>query len=626
MLVQPDNLELILEGLSIEPTLALDTETTGLQYFDRPFSFSIANKEHEFDFDERVIPNLWEHPGVRNLFAEAKRTWLYQNAKFDAKMFARKCIYITGIFADIAVAARIVRNDYIEARAYSLAEQAKRHGMEKSKAVDEYIKKNNCYEIRRDFFGNESKQPRFDMVPIEVMEKYASLDARLTYDLFHIYIEQMDLEDKNLFWEECKLTKVCLQMEETGLQLNKEFTLAALYGEKEQADNHESLFKVKTEQDFVNSAKSIQKVLEFQLPKEWKKSPTTGKMYESISADDSVMELILKEGSERDKEIARLIQTIRHHDKRVSTYFTSYLNSMDDRCVIHPTMWQAGTRTGRFSYSDPNLQNIPKDDDKDISELWPVRACFVPRPGNIYVSMDYSQMEYRMMAAYANEVSVIEGVMRGEDFHQRIANLVGIPRKYAKTLNFAILYGAGLEKIAAMLGCSIAEAKILKYKYFMALPKVEQLINQIIQVGKSRGYVKNWAGRKLYAEPEFCYALPNHLIQGGGADVVKKAMVAIADIPLFGPGMVLQIHDQLVFEMTPDAGDLKQLPKIVSIMEDIFPVMNGMKLKVDVSWSAVSLAERDMIKCSTQEELDGLTSLQSIPEIKAKVSGEDGAA
>lgn len=615
MLVQQNNLEEVLLSFNLLKNLSVDTETTGLEYFDLPFSFSIANASDTFNFDSRVIPDLWSNLLVKELFLQKDRTWIFQNAKFDVKMLRRRGIEIAGKWIDIAVAARIVRNDYMGAKPYSLASQARRHGMEKDKAVDEYIKLNNCYEVRRDFFGEETKCPRFDYVPLDIMDRYAAKDARLTYDLYSLYIDQMDASDLILFKQECELTRVCFEMEEAGILVDKGFTTRALYGERSLIEEFKSLYHSLTGNEFVNSAKSAQKVLEYQLPRTEAGNP---------SLNDDVLEEILIKGSENDQNIAKLIQKIRHHEKRVSTYFTSYLNSMDDRNLIHPTMWQAGTRTGRFSYSDPNLQNIPKDEDTDDHrEEYPVRACFIPSQRNFFLSLDYSQMEYRMMAAYANEEDVIEGVMNGEDFHKRIADLVGIKRTQAKTLNFAILYGAGEEKIANMLGCTRLEARRLKYKYFMALPKVEKFIERVIATGRSRGYVVNWMGRKLYSDPEFCYALPNHLIQGGGADVVKKAMVDIRkNLNFNGPGMVLQIHDQLVFELTDK--DIPSIPTIIHIMETAFPEMNGMSLRVDASWSAKSLAERDLIKL-TPEGLLGFKGLQDIQETKDEVSYAHGA-
>ena len=210
------------------------------------------------------------------------------------------------------------------------------------------------------------------------------------------------------------------------------------------------------------------------------------------------------------------------------------------------------------------------------------------------------------MAAYAKENTIIQRVMAGEDFHQVTADMFGVTRKIAKTLNFMILYGGGDQKLADMLGLHLTEARRLKLKYFLALPRVELFIDAVIRTGRTRGYVRNWLGRKLYAEHEFCYALPNHLIQGGGADVVKAAMVQI-DKELPDIKMILQVHDQLVFDITPS--QLHHVPRLKEIMESVWE-KEGMKLEVDVSWSNKSLAERDMKKGIPSADQYG--SIQSI--------------
>jgi DNA polymerase-1 len=147
-----------------------------------------------------------------------------------------------------------------------------------------------------------------------------------------------------------------------------------------------------------------------------------------------------------------------------------------------------------------------------------------------------------------------------------------------------------------MLGTTKHEASRLRDRYFMALPNVERLIDDVISTGKSRGFVQNWYGRKMYAQKEFCYALPNHLIQGGGADVVKLAMIEI-EKELRGSDihMVLQVHDQLVFEY-PTGMDNTKLKRVKEIMENTYVPRNGMKLTVDISESTTSLAERSMVK------------------------------
>lgn len=573
----------VLNKLKTVPVLACDTETTGLEETDRPFALIIADKDTEYYFDDRIIPDLWVNEELHELFKNPDRHWVLQNAKFDMRMLGYRGISIEGHVLDDVVLARVNRNDHFGGRAYSLDAQAKRHGWSKDDRVMSYIKEHGLYAIRKDFFGREYKQPQFDKVPVDLMEQYACQDARLTYDLFSIYVKQFDADDRKIVENETALTKVCFSMERTGMMLNKDYTLKALHYERGQLEAAREGYAAITGNNFVNSAKAISPHLDNY------KLPTTDAGNESLT--DDVLEAIISDGSERARSVASLVQKIRTHDKRISTYYENYLCMVTAAGVIHPDMQQAGTRTGRFSYRDPNLQNVPKEEESTATYV--IRGCFMPRPGHVYVSFDYSQMEYRMMAAYAGEMGVIEQVMGGVDFHEATAKLFGVSRKHAKTLNFAILYGAGEEKLAYMLGISRSEARTLKLKYFMALPKVERFIDTVIRTGKSRGYVKNWLGRKLYSDPKFAYALPNHLIQGGGADVVKVAMNKIYnEYPEMG--MVLQVHDQLVFDVHPS--NFGKLTKIKEIMENAFPPMNGMRLTVDVSHSKVSLAERDMEK------------------------------
>lgn len=587
MRVTADNLSQVVSKLSLSGYLSIDSETTGLEETDRPFAFIIADAETEYYFDKRSI-GLSTHQldKVREILNTPGRVWFLQNAKFDMRMLSHLGLTIRGKIYDLTVMARLIRNDHMM---YNLESQAKRYGMQKgADAIKAYIKEHNLYETRKDFFGVESKHPRYDWVPIDVMEPYATMDARITYDLGMIYLREIgESRSLDVLQNEAKLIKVCYDMERHGLLLNRQYTMQARYHELELMDTKKKDYKELTGVDYVNSAKSVAAWMYttgYSLPTTDKGNPSlTDDIIEDYLADQTIPEKV--------RLGLKLVQEIRHYEKRINTYYDGYLNSIDNSGVVHPSMWQAGTKTGRFSYSNPNLQNIPKE--KKSQEPYVVRGCFKPRPGTVFVSFDYAQLEYRLMAAYANETEIIRRVMGGEDFHEVAAALFGVERDPAKTLNFAVLYGAGDEKLASMLGVDVKAAKQLKLKYFMALPKVERLVDGIQRTGKARGYVTNWFGRNLYADVQHCYALPNHLIQSGGADVVKVAMVRIAEKYPHIP-MVLQVHDQLVFEVRPD--QYGELQGIQQIMETAFPPMNGMALTVDAEWSEISLAARDMKK------------------------------
>jgi DNA polymerase-1 len=560
------------------PEASIDTETSGLEKVDKPFAFSVAGPGFDYYFDEQILDeriwNALSHVGPR--------TWYLQNAKFDLKMLKRKGVNLEGKFHDITSLGRIVRNDHLM---YSLDAQATRElKIPKDKVLPEYIKKNNLYEVRTRRYSKETyKVPQFYRVPKDIVGPYAGLDARLTYDLAKHYQRQITPDLEQVVQLESDLIPVCSRMEERGVRIDVPYTEEAYDTERTLRDFHKATFKHITGNEYVNSAKSLQKAIGVQLPVTEEGNP---------SLTDDVIEMLLPSVDGNDKKVLETVRLIRALDKRISTYFLSYLDLVDDQGIINPSMWIAGTRTGRFSYSDPNFQNLPKEKRPEYQHI--VRRCVVPQAGRSLVSLDYKQMEYMMMLGYANEAKVIARVMNNEDLHKATADAVGIDRDSAKTLNFAILYGAGDAKIALMLGISIAEARTLRYKYFMALPMIERFIDAVIGTGRTRGYVKNWLGRRMYASPQFCYALPNHLIQGGGADVVKRAMVEIDKMnpELF---MFLQVHDQLLFDME-DEEKRVWVPEIKRVMESIYPEMNGIRLSVDVKESRQSFAEIDMVE------------------------------
>lgn len=583
MKVTTDNVEFALTTLRGCELLAIDTETTGLSETDKAFAVIVANANYSFYFDERLVEGVFAR--LNDILMLVPARVIMQNAKFDMRMLASIGIDLSKSIRyqiyDITSLARLVRNDHL---AYNLDAQASRFGHKKlADMVKKEIKDKNLFEMRTNYFGEQEKHPRYDWVDIDIMAEYAAQDARLTFDLYVHYMRQLNDQEMDLAAGEALLNNVCYDMERRGLQLDVQKVYAAQAEDSEGLELAEERFKELTGKEFVNSGKAIQSVLTLKLPLTDKGNP---------SADVTTLEeLAALPQAGVDAEIIQCILKMREHEKRISTYFRNYLNMKDKDDVIHPQMWIAGTRTGRFSYSEPNLQNIPKEE----ASTYSVRECFIPREGRVFVSLDYSQMEYRLAADYAGETKVIEAVMNGADFHQATADMVGITRKQAKTLNFAVLYGAGIDKIAGMLGVSVLVAKNLKTTYFLNLPRIEQLIDGVIRTGKGRGHVYNWAGRKLYADPEFAYALPNHLIQSSGADVVKEAMRRIYNHPELGKlWCVLQVHDQLVFELTQD--EMKYVPMIKEIMESVYVPRNGIKLTVDVSISYINFAEKNMEK------------------------------
>jgi DNA polymerase-1 len=185
---------------------------------------------------------------------------------------------------------------------------------------------------------------------------------------------------------------------------------------------------------------------------------------------------------------------------------------------------------------------------------------------------------------------MIAAINGGLDPHTYVAELLGISRKFAKTLNFGLLYGMGPTKLAEALGCSYQEAVNFINLYFSKLPRVKVLFDKVKRTFLQRGYIFNKYGRRYYLDDaKFAYKLVNYLIQGTGADTVRMAMPKIADVlRRTKSAMLLQVHDELVFEF--DVDDLHLIPKIKEIMETTYTPFNGMKLTVGCEWSKISWA------------------------------------
>lgn len=591
--VSRSDFEQVLARLSQSRELGFDTETTGLSESDRLFSAIIADAEESFYFNfqdypgvdpQLVLPREWIIR-LQGVFSNPETIVYIQNAKFDMRMIAKEGVRLDCQVVCTEAMGRVLQNNHMS---YRLADQAPRHlGEEKDKSVDEYIKKHRVYtKYRVPGKKKQLQQPHFDRVPFDIITKYGGHDAYLHRKLGrHLVAEIRKKEDlEAVAANEQRLTKTCFRIERTGIKIDRSFTERALAHEDNLRRKAAEAFRDLVGVEYRDEKKLLCDV----FTKAGEVIPKT------VKGNDSLTDDVLATFK---TPAAKAVQLIRTHEKLIGTYYSSFLALATKEDLIHADIRQAGTETGRFSYREPNLQNVPKEDEApELNRPYPVRGCFVPREDFCFVMIDYAQQEYRMMLDYAGQMDLIKAVMAGADVHQATADLTGLTRKQAKNLNFAILYGAGPAKMAAMMGVSEREARNLRDQYFMKLPFVEMFIRKVITVGRTRGYVRNWLGRRCHvSSPEFAYVLPNHLIQGGCADVVKVAMNRLDDyLADKRSRMVLQVHDEILYEVHKTELDI--VPHLKGIMETIYPSRNGMKLEASVEHSWKSWAARDKEK------------------------------
>ncbi|MDE6135798.1 MAG: DNA polymerase I, partial [Muribaculaceae bacterium] len=290
----------------------------------------------------------------------------------------------------------------------------------------------------------------------------------------------------------------------------------------------------------------------------------------------------------KDVPLVQLILDIRGLKKLLATYIDALprlLNPVDGK--LHTTYNQTVTATGRISSSNPNLQNIPvrTDDGREI------RAAFVPDPGCLMLSVDYSQIELRLMADLSGDSSMVEAFLHGEDIHRATAakiyhldpkDVTDDQRRNAKTANFGIIYGISAFGLSERLGIPRAEARQLIDGYLESYPGVAGYMQQSIERARTQGYVTTVMGRRRYL-PDInsrsntvrSYAERNAInapLQGTAADIIKVAMVDIyAEMRRRGmrSRMIMQVHDELVFNVLPgEADELTEL--VTTLMEKAY--------------------------------------------------------
>ncbi len=600
MLVSKSDLDDVVRRLLSEDKIGLDVETSGLMEDDNIFSLILAVSDEEFYFNFNPYPGVSDDLvldvsstflSLRPVFESPLKTFYIQNAKFDMRMLKKLGVSLEGTVHCTYAVERLVKNNYFGEDAYRLSGLASRRGFKKDESVEAYITKHKLY---TDFSmpGKKRKlrKPHFDQVPFEIIQPYGCQDAKL-HRLIGLDQERQIRELSSdarypsldaLLQNEIKLTKTCFKMERRGIKLDRPLVAKALEYEISAQRKAKDEFRRATGREFEDSRKLLCEVF-----------TELGEAYPLTAAGNpSFASEVLEEMT---SPAAQMVNTIRRHDKMAGTYYSSFLYYMDSRDVIHPDMRQAGTETGRFSYRDPNLQNCPKEDEEeDLIKPFHVRECFIPREGHVFLSCDYEQMELKLLFDAAGEMKMIKELNNGADAHQATADICGITRKQAKTINFAIGYGAGTAKIAKSLGVSKQEAHELICDYFARLPKVKPFLTAVSKTGKSRGFIFNPFGRRCYlADPKYSYILPNHFIQGTCADLVKRAMNRVDDyLEPRSSKMILQVHDELLIESP--YGDDDIVANIQEIMENAYTPKNGIRMTTSVKYSEKSWGSREM--------------------------------
>lgn len=560
---------------------AFDTETTSLDYSKaRIVGVSFAVEPHKAAY----VPLAHDYPGVpdqldrtevleqlRPLLEDPNKAKLGQNLKYDMHVLANYGIALKGIAHDTML------------ESYVLDSTATRHNM------DDLAKKYLDVDTIRyeDVAGKGAKQIPFQEVPIEQATPYAAEDADVTLRLHQTLLPKLEQQPSLLALYadvEMPLLSVLARIERNGVLIDTEMLARQSLELASQIIAIEHHAHDLAGHAFnLGSPKQIQEILYDRL-----KLPVVRKTPKGQpSTDESVLQELAV-----DYPLPRLILEHRSLSKLKSTYIDKLPQQVDDGTGrIHTSYHQAVAATGRLSSTDPNLQNIPIRSEEGRK----IRKAFIAPKGYKIVAADYSQIELRIMAHLSGDAGLLKAFTYGEDVHRATAaEVFGVApdqvthdlRRSAKAINFGLIYGMSSYGLAQQLGLSRNQAQTYIDLYFARYPDVKAFMDNIRTLARDQGYVETLFGRRLYlpdinsrnaSQRQYAERTAiNAPMQGTAADIIKRAMIAVdrwlqQDKP--DAKMIMQVHDELVFEIAED-----QLDECATVIQNIME--SAAKLRV----------------------------------------------
>ena len=549
-----DDLLKLCELFRTKEFLSLDTETTSTVAIDAELvGLSFSVKEHEAFY----VPIPAEREKAQHivnifkpLYEDERILKIGQNLKYDLEVLRNYGVELKGQMWDTMIAHYLIQPEL-------------RHNMDYMAEIYLHYQTVHIDEL----IGAKGKNQRSmrDLDPKDVYE-YACEDADITLQLKNKLEPELKEHDcEKLFYEiEMPLMPVLAEMEMNGVCLDtdslsetsKQFTQRML-------DIEQKIYELAGEQFNIASPKQVGDIL-FGKMKIIEK-PKKTKTGQYVTSEDVLQQLRNKH------EIVGLILEHRGLKKLVGTYIDALPKLINPRTGhIHTSFNQTVTATGRLSSSDPNLQNIPirGEDGKEI------RKAFIPEPGCLFFSADYSQIELRVMAHLSQDPQMIEVFREGKDLHAATAaNIYKKPieevtrdeRTKSKRANFGIIYGITVFGLAERLDIPRDEAKMLIDGYFATFPEVRDYMEKSKEIARKQGYVTTLFGRRRYL-PDINSANSvvrgfaernaiNAPIQGTAADIIKVAMIHIFQrfkAEGIRSKMILQVHDELNFSVLPE--------------------------------------------------------------------------
>lgn len=510
--------------------------------------------------DVRNLPPLDspEMEPLRKLLEDPSVRKTAQNAKYDKLILRSAGVNLAGLDFDTMLAS------------YVLDPGRRSHGLDV--LALEFL--DHTMTSYADLCGKGRSAIPFDECPVEAARDYSCEDADMTLRLRKIFEPQLESHELTRLLDgvEIPLVDVLAEMEWNGIAIDLPwFSSLKQRFQAEREAVEKRIYEAAGTEFNINSNLQLREILFGKLNLPVIKKTSTGP-----STDASV----LTELAEQGHELPTLLMEYRELAKLESTYLDALPRLVNPKTGrLHTSFNQTVASTGRLSSSDPNLQNIPirRELGKDI------RRGFIPRKGWLLLAADYSQIELRLLAHLSRDVAFVEAFQAGGDIHRQtaavifdvpVAEVTSTMRARAKTINFATIYGQGPHALSLQLGIEHAEAKEFISRYFERFQGVRNYLDSMVAFAREHGYVQTIFGRRRYIpelrERNFNIrafgerTAANSPIQGSAADLIKIAMIRIDDAlktRQLQSKMLLQVHDELVFETLPE--ELEQVQELV---------------------------------------------------------------
>lgn len=585
------DLEKAIKEIKKVKLISIDTETTSVNAVDADIvGISISIEEYQGWYIPLQNISLFSDNSVEIDKNEALKILkpviedeaikkVGQNIKYDIIIFANEGINLKGLYFDTMIAS------------YLLSPNDRRHNMD-DMAMFYLNYKTVTY---KELVGTGKKALAITDVPLEDLANYAIEDSDITLRLYNILKKKIIDEKLDKIFNEIELPliPVLVQMEMDGVKIDKNyFAKLGMDNDKQLQQIEKNIYDLAEEEFNINSTKELSRILFEKLALKPVKKTKTG-----FSTDITVLEALKGE-----HDIIENLISYRTLNKLKTTYIDTLPKLISENTGrIHSSYNQTIAATGRLSSTDPNLQNIPIKGEVRSQ----IRKGFVAENNSSLMSADYSQIELRLAAHFANDENMLKAYKEGIDIHaMTAANVFGVDidnisremRNHAKVVNFSVIYGVSPFGLSKQADISIKEAAEFIDKYFESYPGVKTYFDKMTEFAKEHKYVETIKGRKRPV-PEIDSKVSfrregaervavNSPIQGTSADMIKIAMINIEKEfkeKNLKTKMIMQVHDELVFEVPEDEKEI-----VEKIVKD--KMENAIDLKVpivvDVGWGS----------------------------------------